>query len=89
MRPAAAMLSASYVTYPSAQVYKYAFCYQTKKWSKSVIVVQIDRVMFAEGNLRRAYRMRDLTSPEGKDQYVAKVSKDKNEDIQVSPAHKY
>ena len=34
-------------------------------------MVSIDRTPFAEGNLRRSYRMRDLTKPDGEDQYVA------------------
>jgi DNA gyrase inhibitor GyrI len=60
--------------------YKYSYDYAFKKWDKAVVVVSIERTPFAEGNLRRSYRMRDLTKPDGADQYVAKLSKDKYED---------
>ena len=46
-------------------------------------MVSIEKVPFAEGNLRRAYKMRDLTKTDGNDLFVAKMSKDKYEDIGV------
>lgn len=62
-------------------VYKYSYDYPERKWNKCVIIVNIERTPFAEGNLRRSYKMKDFTKPDGLDLYVAKASKDKYEDI--------
>lgn len=62
-------------------VYKYSYDYTLKKWDKCVLVVSIERTSFAEGNLRKSYKMKDLTKPDGENMYVAKASKDKHEDV--------
>eukprot|EP00668_Euglena_longa_P040625 GGOE01053494.1.p1 GENE.GGOE01053494.1~~GGOE01053494.1.p1 ORF type:complete len:423 (-),score=126.39 GGOE01053494.1:524-1621(-) len=63
--------------------YKYSYDYPSRKWDRSIIVVSIDPVHFSEGNLRRCFRMKDLTKPDGQNDFVAKASKDKNDNIEI------
>lgn len=68
------------------QAYRYSYDYPSRKWDRSVVVVSIESTHFSEGNLRRCFRMKDLTKPDGENDFVAKASKDKNDDIEV-PGH--
>ena len=56
---------------------------ETKKWKKFATVLKIDRRPFAEGSMRSAYRMQDLTKGETQNEFVAKMSRDPNEQRHV------
>ena len=59
---------------------KHAYNPRTKEWARTLINVIIQPQPFAEGNLRTAYHMKDL-SVLGKDsRYVLKMSKDPDEE---------
>eukprot|EP00667_Euglena_gracilis_P023212 EG_transcript_26121 len=45
--------------------YRYSYDYPSRKWDRSVVVVSIESTHFSEGNLRRCFRMKDLTKPDG------------------------
>eukprot|EP01012_Entosiphon_sulcatum_P009073 TRINITY_DN15018_c0_g1_i1.p1 TRINITY_DN15018_c0_g1~~TRINITY_DN15018_c0_g1_i1.p1 ORF type:complete len:484 (+),score=103.96 TRINITY_DN15018_c0_g1_i1:411-1862(+) len=64
-------------------VFKYTFDYKAKKWCKSMLLAYIEPKPFDEGAMRAAYRMFDLTKPEGQDMYVAKMAKDKKEAAEI------
>ena len=54
-----------------------------KKWEKFATVVKLDRRPFAEGSMRLAFQMKDLTKGEQAKEYVAKIAKNANELPQV------
>ena len=56
---------------------------ETKRWERFATVVKLERRPFAEGSMRYAYMMKDLTKGEAANEYVAKMSKNPNEARQV------
>jgi len=54
-----------------------------KRWKRSAVVLKIDPVAFAQGSLRRAYKMRDLTLGETDNEFVAKMSINPQENRQT------
>jgi hypothetical protein len=61
------------------KVFKFTFEYREKKWSRSIILVTIEKEWFAEGAMRYAYRGTDWTQTGDDAKFVAKSSKEKGE----------
>jgi len=56
-------------------VYRYDFCTKSEQWIQTVLMVKFEKVAFAEGGLRRAYKAVDMTKPPGQGEFVAKSYK--------------
>ena len=63
------------------QAIKHQYDPVEKIWARTLINVVVEPQCFAEGNLRKAFRMKDLSVTDS--QYVLKVSKDPDEDAQA------
>ena len=63
------------------QAIKHHYDPRTKQWARTLINVVVDKDSFAEGTLRTAYMMKDLSAT-GDSRYVLKMSKDPNENTQ-------
>jgi len=59
---------------------KHAYNPRTKEWARTLINVIIQPQPFAEGNLRTAYHMKDLSVLGNDSRYVLKMSKDPDEE---------
>ena len=63
------------------QAIKHQYDPVEKIWARTLINVVVEPQCFAEGNLRKAFHMKDLSVTDS--QYVLKVSKDPDEDAQA------
>jgi hypothetical protein len=61
------------------QAIKHQYDPRTREWARSLINVVIEPESFAEGSLRKAYHMKDLSVTGNDSRYVLKMSKDPNE----------
>lgn len=59
----------------SERAIKHEYDTNTQKWRRTLVNVVIDRYAFAEGAMRAAYHMRDLSASGEKSQFVAKIAK--------------
>ena len=57
---------------------KHEYDVGNKSWRRTLVNVVIERQAFAEGAMRAAYHMRDLSATGDESRYVAKISKDTN-----------
>lgn len=67
----------------SEQAIKHQFDPRTREWARTLINVVVQPRHFSEGNLRKAYHMKDLSQPGDESRYVLKMSKDPNEQTQT------
>ena len=58
---------------------KHQFDARTKKWARTLVNVVVERAPFAEGAMRQAFMMKDLSVIGQDSRYVLKMSKDPNE----------
>jgi hypothetical protein len=58
---------------------KHQYDPRTREWARSLINVVIEPESFAQGSLRKAYHMKDLSVTGNDRRYVLKMSKDPNE----------
>eukprot|EP01001_Neometanema_parovale_P006578 NODE_2930_length_1312_cov_131.705635_g2781_i0.p1 GENE.NODE_2930_length_1312_cov_131.705635_g2781_i0~~NODE_2930_length_1312_cov_131.705635_g2781_i0.p1 ORF type:complete len:375 (-),score=54.88 NODE_2930_length_1312_cov_131.705635_g2781_i0:125-1249(-) len=65
------------------KVVKYTYDVHTDKWVKTQGMIVLNDRPFDEGNMRQAFFMLDLSLPEAEQKYVAKMSKNPNEDKSV------
>jgi elongation factor 2 kinase len=61
------------------QAIKHQYDPRTREWARSLINVVVEPQSFAEGSLRTAYRMTDLSVTGNDSRYVLKMSKDLHE----------
>ena len=67
----------------SEQAIKHQFDPRTREWARTLINVVVQPRCFSEGNLRKAYHMKDLSVAGDDSRYVLKMSKDPNEQTQT------
>ncbi len=58
---------------------KHHYNTQTRKWDRTLIMVVVEPQPFAEGAMRKAFMMKDLSIKGEDSSYVLKMSKDPNE----------
>lgn len=64
---------------PAEKAVRIEYDPERRTWVKYGTVLKLDMRPFADGSMRHAYRMKDLTKGESDKEYVAKLSKDPRE----------
>lgn len=60
---------------------KHEFCPLTCKWTQTLPNIRLETRAFAEGGMRAAFKMTDLSVKAEKSEFVAKICKDAKVDV--------